>query len=84
MDIKIDDPIKGAIIKGLHEMIIGSREQAMDFIHKGEESRHVAGTNMNARSSRSHTIFRIVIESKLTEKAAKEEVGFCATLLQVL
>ena len=63
-------------------MIIGSREQAMDFIHKGEQSRHVAGTNMNARSSRSHTIFRIVIESKLTEKAAREEVGLVISLEQ--
>lgn len=33
------------------------------------------GTNMNARSSRSHTIFRIIIESHLTEAAAAEEAS---------
>lgn len=30
----------------------------------GEASRHVGETAMNARSSRSHTIFRMVVESR--------------------
>lgn len=33
-------------------------------MRKGQELRHVGGTNMNERSSRSHSIFRMVIESR--------------------
>lgn len=30
----------------------------------GENNRHIGETNLNERSSRSHTIFRMVIESR--------------------
>ena len=33
----------------------------MYLIQLGEEARHVGETNMNERSSRSHTVFRIVL-----------------------
>lgn len=32
----------------------------MDFMKMGEQNRSIGETNMNERSSRSHTIFRIV------------------------
>lgn len=36
-------------------------------------ARHVAETDMNARSSRSHTIFKIVIESRDGAEAAERK-----------
>ena len=35
-----------------------------EWMQKGERNRHFGVTNMNERSSRSHTIFRMVIESR--------------------
>jgi hypothetical protein len=73
MKIIADDPIKGAVIGGLHEVVITSTEEACECLVRGEENRHVAGTSMNARSSRSHCIFRIVIERKMTKEAAARQ-----------
>ena len=51
-------------VGGLTEEIVLSPEEVMSILIKGQEYRHVGGTNMNERSSRSHTIFRMVIESR--------------------
>ena len=69
MKIKCDDPVRGAIIEGLTEVIISNPEDALGLLVDGEENRHVAGTDMNERSSRSHTVFRVIIETKPTEEA---------------
>ena len=39
-------------------------EGVMSLLARGEKARHVGATAMNARSSRSHTVFRLVVESK--------------------
>ena len=44
----------------------------MNVFALGNKNRHVASTNMNDRSSRSHTIFRITVESK--EKTKKGDI----------
>ncbi|KAF5740077.1 kinesin-related protein 11 [Tripterygium wilfordii] len=55
---------RGVFVSGLREEIVSDAEQVLKLIEAGEENRHFGETNMNARSSRSHTIFRMVIESK--------------------
>lgn len=45
----------------------------MRLMLKGEANRHTGETNMNERSSRSHTIFRMVIESR--ERKSEGESG---------
>ncbi|XAR61991.1 Plus-end-directed kinesin ATPase [Bertholletia excelsa] len=55
---------RGIFVAGLREEIVNSAEQVLKLIQSGEVNRHFGETNMNARSSRSHTIFRMVIESK--------------------
>jgi centromeric protein E len=55
---------KGFYIEGLKETIISTPEEIVAELAKGEKHRHVGRTDMNARSSRSHTIFRIVVESR--------------------
>ncbi|EOY15670.1 P-loop containing nucleoside triphosphate hydrolases superfamily protein isoform 1 [Theobroma cacao] len=55
---------RGIFVAGLREEIVNNVEQVMNLLQSGEVNRHFGETNMNARSSRSHTIFRMVIESK--------------------
>ncbi|XVE55721.1 hypothetical protein DITRI_Ditri03aG0180900 [Diplodiscus trichospermus] len=55
---------RGIFVAGLREEIVNNAEQVTKLLESGEVNRHFGETNMNARSSRSHTIFRMVIESK--------------------
>ncbi|KAE8714380.1 IAA-amino acid hydrolase ILR1-like 6-like [Hibiscus syriacus] len=55
---------RGIFVAGLREEIVNTAEQVMKLLGSGEVNRHFGETTMNARSSRSHTIFRVVIESK--------------------
>ncbi|EEF52244.1 ATP binding protein, putative [Ricinus communis] len=55
---------RGIFVAGLREEIVNNAEQVLNLMASGEVNRHFGETNMNARSSRSHTIFRMVIESK--------------------
>ncbi|PON65553.1 Kinesin-like protein [Parasponia andersonii] len=55
---------RGVFVAGLKEEIVNNAEQVMKLLESGEANRHFGETNMNVRSSRSHTIFRMVIESK--------------------
>ncbi|XP_065061386.1 centromere-associated protein E-like isoform X1 [Rhopilema esculentum] len=52
-------------VENLSEVPITSPEDALTCLRNGERLRRFGETNMNERSSRSHTIFRITIESKL-------------------
>ena len=55
--------------RGIHldaqEEVIACADEIMACLAKGEEHRHTGRTGMNERSSRSHTIFRIVVESHI-------------------
>ncbi|GLJ16488.1 hypothetical protein SUGI_0281410 [Cryptomeria japonica] len=55
---------RGIFVAGLREEIVGSPEQVLQLMDFGESHRHIGETNMNVYSSRSHTIFRMVIESR--------------------
>ncbi|KAI8477274.1 MAG: P-loop containing nucleoside triphosphate hydrolase protein [Monoraphidium minutum] len=57
----------GVYVAGLREDIVTSPEQArgvLQLLEDGEANRHVGSTRMNEGSSRSHTVFRMVIESR--------------------
>ncbi|CAK4341892.1 unnamed protein product [Aphanomyces euteiches] len=58
-----EDPKKGIYLES-HEEIITDYDSIMQLLEQGEQRRTVGQTAMNERSSRSHSIFRIVIESK--------------------
>ncbi|XP_078443124.1 P-loop containing nucleoside triphosphate hydrolases superfamily protein [Wolffia australiana] len=55
---------RGIFVAGLREEIVVSPEQIIGLMEFGEAHRHVGETNMNVHSSRSHTIFRMIIESR--------------------
>lgn len=52
------------IINGLTECAVRTEDEVRKLIRLGEERRKVGGTDWNQRSSRSHCVFRIVIESR--------------------
>ncbi|KAK3133349.1 hypothetical protein QOZ80_6AG0535400 [Eleusine coracana subsp. coracana] len=64
---------RGIYVAGLREEIVTCPEQVMSLMSFGESHRHIGETNMNLYSSRSHTIFRMVIESR--ERVDESEPG---------
>jgi centromeric protein E len=58
-----DDPKRGPCVKSLKEVVVTSAEQALELIAEGVENRQTGSTAMNATSSRSHSVFRVIIES---------------------
>ena len=64
-ELKIkEDPKKGMYIQGITEEIIENVNQAKNIILTGLKSRHVACTEMNAESSRSHLLFSIYLNAE--------------------
>ncbi|XP_038975024.1 kinesin-like protein KIN-7I [Phoenix dactylifera] len=55
---------RGIYVAGLREEIVTCPEQVLDLMEFGESHRHIGETNMNLYSSRSHTIFRMIVESR--------------------
>ncbi|GMI89672.1 hypothetical protein like AT1G59540 [Hibiscus trionum] len=64
---------RGIFVAGLREEIVNTAEQVMKLLESGEVNRHFGETNMNVRSSRSHTIFRLVIESKGKDTGSSDD-----------
>jgi centromeric protein E len=58
-----EDPRRGVFVQSVEE-IVSDYQSLLKILFHGEKSRAVASTQMNERSSRSHTIFRITIESR--------------------
>ena len=61
------------IVNNLTEIKIKNHEQALNLLLKGNESRIVASTKLNEKSSRSHCIFRLNIE--ITKNIKKNNFG---------
>jgi centromeric protein E len=60
----VEDSARGIVVHGLTEEIVTTADQLLQIVNLGQEHRHVAATNMNDQSSRSHTMLRILIESR--------------------
>ncbi|XP_058258182.1 kinesin heavy chain-like isoform X2 [Hemibagrus wyckioides] len=58
-------------VKGCTERFVSSPEEMMEVIDDGKANRHVAVTNMNEHSSRSHSIFLINIKQEHLDTAHK-------------
>lgn len=62
---KLHEPTQGEVNVNQRELVANSEEQILNFYEQGNKIRRTGETNMNERSSRSHTIFRIWIESRV-------------------
>lgn len=66
----VEDAGAGVVVQGLTEEVVLAPHDVVALLLKGEENRHNGVTNMNARSSRSHTVFRLIIESQDGDEVA--------------
>jgi centromeric protein E len=65
-----EDPRRGVFVQAVEE-IVTDFESVLSILVRGDKSRIFAATGMNERSSRSHTILRVTIESR--EKDATDD-----------
>ena len=63
---------KEVLVNNLTEIKIKNHEQALNLLIKGNESRIIASTKLNEKSSRSHCIFRLNIE--ITQGVKKNNI----------
>jgi hypothetical protein len=61
-----EDYVKGIYVDGLREEIVMNAEETIELLRKGARNRHVGATNMNMESSRSHSLFTMLIESRVS------------------
>ncbi|XP_051876518.1 centromere-associated protein E isoform X3 [Pristis pectinata] len=59
-----EDMDRNIYVAELTEEVAVTYDAVMKWVKKGEKNRHYGETKMNERSSRSHTIFRVIVESR--------------------
>ncbi|XP_055317754.1 kinesin-like protein Klp61F isoform X2 [Sitodiplosis mosellana] len=71
-----EDPNKkgSIIVQGLEEIPVHSTADVYKLLAKGQEKRRMATTLMNAQSSRSHTVFSILVHIKEKDGIEGEEL----------
>jgi len=69
-----ENKIEGIFVEGLTEYSMNTAEDCLVLMRRGEKNRITRPTLMNAKSSRSHTIFQILIESAKADKNGNLQV----------
>nr|XP_031858541.1 uncharacterized protein CI109_006064 [Kwoniella shandongensis]KAA5525613.1 hypothetical protein CI109_006064 [Kwoniella shandongensis] len=64
VELQLSETKKGVVINGLTEMAVRTEDEVRRVLRSGEERRKVGATDWNSRSSRSHCVFRVTIESR--------------------
>jgi hypothetical protein len=70
----------GIFVEGLAEFVAENSQDCALLINKGEQNRAVRQTRFNMQSSRSHTLFQMLIESDKANKRGalkKAKINFC-------
>ena len=66
-----EDKDRVVFVKGATERFVSSPEEVFEVIEEGKSNRHVAVTNMNEHSSRSHSVFLINVKQENLENQKK-------------
>uniref|UniRef100_A0A336KMA5 Kinesin-like protein n=1 Tax=Culicoides sonorensis TaxID=179676 RepID=A0A336KMA5_CULSO len=66
-----EDKNRVPYVKGATERFVTSPEEVFDAIEEGKSIRHIAVTNMNEHSSRSHSVFLINVQQECLESHRK-------------
>ncbi|XP_059636813.1 kinesin-like protein KIN-7N isoform X2 [Cornus florida] len=74
---------RGIFVADLRDEIVNSAEQVLKLIQSGQVNRHFGETNMNIQSSRSHTIFRMEIESKQRDTSSCSDYSISDDAIRV-
>ncbi|KAL1755913.1 putative kinesin-1 [Schizophyllum commune] len=67
-----EEKSKGVYVKNLSDYYVSSAQEVYEIMRTGGQARIVSATNMNAESSRSHSIFLITIICRNTETGAQK------------
>ena len=59
-----EDMKRGVYVEGLIEEVVSDIWETRNLLRIGNENRHVGSTSMNKESSRSHSVFTLIVESK--------------------
>ncbi|KAL8587065.1 hypothetical protein ACOMHN_023455 [Nucella lapillus] len=66
-----EDKNRVPYVKGCTERFVSSPEEVMEVVDEGKANRHVAVTNMNEHSSRSHSVFLIHVKQENVDSEKK-------------
>lgn len=66
-----EDKNRVPYVKGATERFVTNPEEVFEVIEEGKSNRHIAVTNMNEHSSRSHSVFLINVQQECLENHRK-------------
>ena len=66
-----ENSVLGVYVKDLRQIVVTSADKVASLMREGSARRSTGATNMNERSSRSHSIFRLTVHQKDALDAAK-------------
>lgn len=67
-----EDKTRGVYVKGLQEVYVGSEREVYAVMKAGGKARAISATNMNAESSRSHSIFVVGIHQRNVDTGSQK------------
>ena len=67
-----DSRTEGVVVRGLREEIVTCPNDVFALLDAGDARRRIGSTGMNRTSSRSHTVFRLVLESRVSSLKTKK------------
>eukprot|EP00697_Spironema_sp_BW2_P012877 gnl/Spiro4/29556_TR14478_c0_g1_i1.p1 gnl/Spiro4/29556_TR14478_c0_g1~~gnl/Spiro4/29556_TR14478_c0_g1_i1.p1 ORF type:complete len:1167 (+),score=471.93 gnl/Spiro4/29556_TR14478_c0_g1_i1:102-3602(+) len=68
-----ENPKTGPYVEDLKSLAVSSYQEISDLMDEGTKARTVASTNMNATSSRAHTMFTIIFSQRRVAPATNKE-----------
>tara|TARA_B110000285_G_C15114253_1_gene613109 strand:- start:1524 stop:1958 length:435 start_codon:yes stop_codon:yes gene_type:complete len=72
--LELKDKDTGVYVKDLSTFVVKNPSDLNDVFEEGNLNRHVAATNMNEHSSRSHSVFTITVESSEMKEDGKAHI----------
>lgn len=72
-DLK-EDPQKGIIVSNLTDYVVNNEQDMDTMLMRGLSNRTVGATLMNSESSRSHSIFTIIVEMNNRDTNGKDHI----------
>ncbi|SGY14074.1 BQ5605_C010g06050 [Microbotryum silenes-dioicae] len=67
-----EDKAHGVYVKGLADFYVSNSAEVFEVMRQGGNARAVSSTNMNAESSRSHSVFVITIQARNVESGTQK------------
>ena len=72
--LELKDKDTGVYVKDLSTFVVKNPHDMTKVFDEGSMNRHVGATNMNEHSSRSHSVFTIIVESSVVDKDGEAHV----------